>query len=78
MVGAKAIRSHNPSHYASGLVVYFELSLGRAHPMPKAYIPVWHYLANDEVIAAKLATHYNKMSGGTLGDRFFGLVKSAL
>jgi tryptophan 7-dimethylallyltransferase len=76
--GAKAIRSHNPSHYASGLVVYFELSLGRSHPLPKAYIPVRHYLANDEVIAAKLAAHYNKSSGGTLGDEFFGLVKSAL
>ncbi|KAJ7246933.1 aromatic prenyltransferase, partial [Mycena rebaudengoi] len=50
--------SRNPTHYANGFVVYFEMALGKPFPLPKVYIPVRHYCDNDEVISKAVSQYY--------------------
>jgi DMATS type aromatic prenyltransferase len=79
--GTETITSRNPSHYASGLVIYFELSLASEYPLPKAYLPVRHYCSDDEVILEKIAGYYNSIGGSpnaSLGDEYRALIRSTL
>ncbi|KAJ7483256.1 aromatic prenyltransferase [Mycena latifolia] len=52
------IPSRNSDHYASGFVVYFEMTLGSSLPLPKVYIPVRHYCKDDQFIAEALSSYF--------------------
>ncbi|KAF7356056.1 putative dimethyl allyl transferase [Mycena venus] len=52
------IPSRNGEHYASGFVVYFEMCLESALPLPKAYIPVRHYCRDDGIIAEAISSYF--------------------
>ncbi|KAF9461632.1 aromatic prenyltransferase [Collybia nuda] len=60
----------NPAHYASGFVVYFELSLNHPDPAPKIYLPVRHYCSNDETIGNALAKYYKDIGNEEISKKY--------
>ncbi|KAJ6461402.1 tryptophan dimethylallyltransferase-domain-containing protein [Mycena sanguinolenta] len=53
-----SIPSRNSDHYASGFVVYFEMTLGSSLSLPKVYIPVRHYCQDDHTIAEAISSFF--------------------
>jgi tryptophan 7-dimethylallyltransferase len=59
-----SVRSQNPDFWASGILVYYDLALGRAHPLPKLFIDVRHRCRTDAQIARAVA-QYCEETGNT-------------
>lgn len=74
----KDVLPTNASHYASGFVVYFELSLNRPDPAPKIYIPVRHYCTDDEAIGKALATYYRDIGNDNMASRYLKCIEDIL
>jgi DMATS type aromatic prenyltransferase len=71
-------RSHNSKHFASGLLVYYELKLGHSIPYPKVYFPVRHYAANDAQIALKVASLHRELGNLSIAEGYVENIKKAL
>lgn len=70
--------STNPSHFASGFVIYFELSLNRLDPAPKIYLPVRHYCTDDEAIGKALSTYYKEIGNEYMSGKYLKFVEEIL
>lgn len=73
---AQQVTSKHPSHYASGFVVYFELSRSRPTPAPKLYIPVRHYASDDTAIAMAVMQYYRDAGLDEIGRSYLAHVES--
>ncbi|EGN93839.1 hypothetical protein SERLA73DRAFT_188952 [Serpula lacrymans var. lacrymans S7.3] len=70
------LTSSNPGHFTSGFVLYYEMTLDRPTPMPKAYIPVQHYCDSDAHIARALAQYYKETGNVSVGERYVSDVQA--
>ena len=66
------------SMYTKGVVVYYDLTPGRAIPMPKVYIPVRHYADNDAHVCQVMTQYYREIGFVKSGSTYRQMVQQAL
>ncbi|KAJ6544420.1 aromatic prenyltransferase, partial [Mycena capillaripes] len=59
-----------PEYYPTGFLIYYEMAIGRAIPIPKVYIPVRHYCDSDAHIASALAQYFKDIKLTEVGERY--------
>ncbi|KAF7332998.1 putative dimethyl allyl transferase [Mycena venus] len=59
-----------PEYYPTGFLIYYEMALGRAVPIPKVYIPVRHYCDSDSHVAAALSQYFKDIKLQEIGERY--------
>lgn len=69
--------SHH-SIYTKGVVIYYDLTPGRAIPMPKVYIPVRHYAKNDAHVCEVMSQYYREIGFIKSGSTYQATVEKAL
>lgn len=69
--------SHH-SIYTKGVVIYYDLTPGRAIPMPKVYIPVRHYAKNDAHVCEVMSQYYREIGFIKSGSTYQETVEKAL
>jgi len=66
------------SIYTKGIVVYYDLTPGRAIPMPKVYIPVRHYAKSDAHVCQVMSQYYREIGFIKAGSTYQQMVEQAL
>jgi len=66
------------SIYTKGIVVYYDLTPGRALPMPKIYIPVRHYAKNDAHVCQAMSQYYRDIGFIKSGSTYQQMVEQTL
>ena len=66
------------SIYTKGIVIYYDLTPGRAIPMPKVYIPVRHYAKNDAHVCEVMSEYYRNIGFIQSGSTYQEMVERAL
>ena len=66
------------SIYTTGVVIYYDLTPGRAMPLPKVYIPVRHYAESDEHICQVMSQYYHEIGFVKSGSTYQQMVEEAL
>ena len=66
------------SIYTKGIVVYYDLTPGRAIPMPKVYIPVRHYAKNDAHVCEVMSQYYREIGFIKSGSTYQDMIEEAL
>lgn len=69
--------SHH-SIYTKGVVIYYDLTPGRAIPLPKVYIPVRHYAKNDAHVCEVMSQYYREIGFINSGSTYQETVEKAL
>ena len=64
--------------YTKGIVVYYDLTPGRAIPMPKVYIPVRHYANSDAHVCQVMSQYYRDINFIKSGSTYQQMVEQAL
>lgn len=67
-----------PEYYPTGFLIYYEMALGRAIPIPKIYIPVRHYCDSDSKIARALSQYFKDVGLKEIGGRYEADLKKIL
>jgi DMATS type aromatic prenyltransferase len=62
--------TRDAKYYPPGFLIYYELALGRAIPIPKVYIPVRRYCDNDEHIASALSQYFKDVKLDDIGESY--------
>jgi hypothetical protein len=66
------------SIYTKGIVIYYDLTPGRAIPMPKVYIPVRHYAKSDAHVCQVMSQYYRDIGFIESGLTYQRMVEQAL
>jgi tryptophan 7-dimethylallyltransferase len=66
------------SVYTKGFVVYYDLTPGRAIPMPKLYIPVRHYATSDAHVCQVMSQYYRDIGFIKSGSTYQETIERAL
>jgi DMATS type aromatic prenyltransferase len=65
-----SLRSRAPKHFATGFLIYYDLSPRTPYSLPKVNINVKHYCANDQAVASAIAQYYRHVGCRDLGDSY--------
>ncbi|KAJ6629581.1 aromatic prenyltransferase [Mycena sp. CBHHK59/15] len=63
-------------YYPTGFLIYYQMSLRHPIPVPKIYIPVRHYCADDSYIATALSQYFKDINLDTIGDSYTATLKN--